>query len=82
MTGTFFTIAAFLQLLDEGNKRGNLKQKSQVIVTSSVSAFSRASSSGFAYSGSKAAIVHMSKQLSSCLGPYEIRVNVIAPGSK
>lgn len=82
MTGTVFTIAAFLQLLDEGNKRGNLKQKSQIIVTSSVSAFSRATMVGFAYSGSKAALVHISKQLSSILGPYDIRVNVIAPGCK
>ncbi|KAL6890030.1 NAD(P)-binding protein [Trichoderma evansii] len=80
MTGTFFTVAAFLQLLDEGNKRGNLKQKSQIIVTSSINAFSRGSLVGFAYSGSKAAVVHISKQLSSCLGPYDIRVNVIAPG--
>ena len=81
-TGMFFTVAAFLQLLDEGNKRGNLKQKSQIIATSSVSAFSRISLVGFAYCGSKAAAVHISKQLSSCLGPYDIRVNVIAPGCK
>lgn len=81
VTGTFFTVAAFLELLDEGNKRGgNLKQRSQIIVTSSVSAFSRRSAAGFAYCGSKAAVVHMSKQLSSCLGPYDIRVNIIAPG--
>ncbi|KAL7918581.1 NAD(P)-binding protein [Trichoderma austrokoningii] len=80
MTGTFFTVAAFLELLGEGNNHGNLKQKSQVIITSSVSGFSRSSASGFAYSGSKAAMVHISKQLSSCLVPYDIRVNVIAPG--
>ncbi|KAL7940030.1 NAD(P)-binding protein [Trichoderma barbatum] len=79
-TGAFFTVVAFLQLLHEGNKRGNLKQKSQIIVTSSVSAFSRSSLVGFAYCGSKAAMVHISKQLSSLLGPYDIRVNVIAPG--
>ncbi|KAF6796947.1 short chain dehydrogenase reductase [Colletotrichum musicola] len=78
-TGVFFTVAAFLELLDEGNKRGNFKQRSQVIATSSVGAFNRVPM-GFAYGASKSAVVHMFKQLSTVLVPFNIRANVIAPG--
>lgn len=79
-TGVFNTAAAFLGLLDEGNKRGNLKQKSQIIATSSIGAFNRSPLLGYAYGGSKAAVVHIFKQLSTSLVPYGIRANVIAPG--
>ncbi|KZL79227.1 short-chain dehydrogenase reductase, partial [Colletotrichum incanum] len=78
-TGVFFTVAAFLELLDEGNKRGNFKQRSQVIATSSIGAYNR-QPMGFAYGSSKAAVVHMFKQLSTVLVPFNIRANVIAPG--
>ncbi|OLN86609.1 Rhamnolipids biosynthesis 3-oxoacyl-[acyl-carrier-protein] reductase 3 [Colletotrichum chlorophyti] len=78
-TGVFFTVAAFIELLDEGNKRGNFKQRSQVIATSSIGAFNR-KPMGFAYGSSKAAVVHMFKQLSTVLTPFSIRANVIAPG--
>ncbi|KAJ0382808.1 hypothetical protein COL922a_011777 [Colletotrichum nupharicola] len=78
-TGVFFTVAAFLELLDEGNKRSNFKQRSQVIATSSIGAFNR-QPMGFAYGASKSAVVHMMKQLSTVLVPYDIRSNVIAPG--
>jgi NAD(P)-dependent dehydrogenase (short-subunit alcohol dehydrogenase family) len=37
---------------------------------------------GFAYPSSKAAATQMIKQLSKAFVPYDIRVNVIAPGSK
>ncbi|KAI1469071.1 NAD(P)-binding protein [Daldinia caldariorum] len=79
-TGVFFTIAAFLELLDEGNKRGNWKQRSQVIAISSIGAYNRVPAAGFAYGSSKAGVVHMMKQLSTALVPYSIRSNVIAPG--
>jgi NAD(P)-dependent dehydrogenase (short-subunit alcohol dehydrogenase family) len=80
--GVFNTVAAFLELLDAGNKRGNLKQRSQVIATSSIGAFNRSPLLGYAYGGSKAAVVHIFKQLSTSLGPYDIRANVIVPGCK
>ncbi|KAI0845899.1 NAD(P)-binding protein [Daldinia vernicosa] len=79
-TGVFFTVAAFLELLDEGNKRGNLKQKSQVIATSSIGAYNRIPAAGYAYGSSKAGVIHMMKQLATALVPYSIRSNVIAPG--
>ncbi|KAI1139285.1 NAD(P)-binding protein [Hypoxylon sp. FL0543] len=80
VTGVFNTIAAFLELLDEGNKRGNLKQKSQVIATSSIGAYNRVPLAGYAYGPSKAAVIHMMKQFATSLVPYGIRSNIIAPG--
>lgn len=81
-TGAFNTVAAFLQLLGEGNKKGNVTQKSQVIATSSIGAFNRSLTQGYAYGGSKAAVVHIFKQLATTLVPYDIRSNIIAPGCK
>lgn len=79
-TAMFNTAIAFLELLDQGNKRGNLKQKSQIIATSSIGGFNRSPLLGFAYGGSKAAVIHIIKQLSTFLGSHEIRANAIAPG--
>ncbi|KAI1385686.1 NAD(P)-binding protein [Hypoxylon trugodes] len=78
--GVFNTVVAFLELLDEGNKRGGLKQKSQVIATSSIGAYNRSPFASYAYSSSKAAVIHMMKQFATSLVPYDIRANVIAPG--
>uniref|UniRef100_A0A8H7K969 Uncharacterized protein n=1 Tax=Bionectria ochroleuca TaxID=29856 RepID=A0A8H7K969_BIOOC len=79
-TGAFNTVAAFLQLLDQGNKQGNISQKSQVVVTSSIGAFNRRPGLGYSYSASKAAVTHIFKQLATTLVPYDIRANIIAPG--
>jgi NAD(P)-dependent dehydrogenase (short-subunit alcohol dehydrogenase family) len=80
-TAAWYTIASFLELLDEGNKKGNA-QNSQAIVTSSIGGFNRNIPAGFAYGQSKAAATHMVKQLATQLVPYSIRANAIAPGSK
>ncbi|KAH6614491.1 hypothetical protein B0J18DRAFT_301790 [Chaetomium sp. MPI-SDFR-AT-0129] len=97
VTGAYFTILAFLELLDEGNKRAVKGEgfgkplvegsdvpsvQSQVIVTSSVAAFSRMHISSPAYLGSKAAILQLTKQMSSNLAVYGIRANALAPGCK
>jgi NAD(P)-dependent dehydrogenase (short-subunit alcohol dehydrogenase family) len=79
-TGVFNTVTAFLELLHEGNQRGDLKQKSQVIATSSIGAYNRNVFAGYAYGSSKAGVVHMMKQFATSLVPYNIRSNVIAPG--
>jgi len=79
-TACWYTIVAFLGLLDEGNKRGNLEQKSQVIATASIGGFNRTTPGGFAYGQSKAAVIHMVKQLATGLAPFDIRSNAIAPG--
>lgn len=81
-TGVYYTTIAFLDLLDAGNKKANLAQDSQVIVTSSVAGFSRFLASSFSYSTSKAAVTHLVKMLSTFFAQnsLRIRVNVIAPG--
>ncbi|KAI1762227.1 short chain dehydrogenase [Hypoxylon sp. FL1150] len=94
VTGTYFTILAFLELLDEGNKQalkggfgapvtpGSDVQsiQSQVIITASISGFSRQFFSAPAYAGSKASLIHLTKHTSSNLRAYSIRVNALAPG--
>jgi len=80
VSGVFYTVIAFLGLLDKGNKKGNVEQKSQVIATSSIGSFNRATPGGYAYGQSKAAVTHLSKQLATGLVPYSIRSNVLAPG--
>ncbi|KAI1816261.1 NAD(P)-binding protein [Poronia punctata] len=80
VTGVFNTVTAFLTLLDAGNKKHEKKQRSQIIAISSIGAYNRVPLAGYAYGASKAAVVHMMKQLSTGLVPYGIRCNVIAPG--
>ncbi|KAF9782573.1 hypothetical protein IL306_010773, partial [Fusarium sp. DS 682] len=63
LISTYYTIIAFLELLDEGNKRGITPQLSQVIAISSIGGFSRTSSTGFGYSTSKAALHHLMEML-------------------
>lgn len=82
VTGVFFSIVAFLDLLDAGNKKGNVEQKSQVIATSSVGGFNRYPWTGYDYGTSKAAVVHLMKQCATAFASYQIRSNIIAPGCK
>ena len=83
VTGTFYTIVAFLDLLDAANHRSATsfpRPKSQVIVISSISGFIRLPGGSFSYGPSKAAATHMGKQLATSFAPYKIRFNTIAPG--
>ncbi|KAK7991885.1 hypothetical protein PG996_013102 [Apiospora saccharicola] len=79
-SAVWYTTMAFLPLLDAGNKRGNVWQKSQVIATSSIAGFNKVNTGGFAYGQSKAACTHLMKQLSVSLPTFDIRANVICPG--
>lgn len=79
-SAVYYTIVAFLMLLDAGNKKGNVSQRSQVIATSSIAGFSRNAPGGSPYGQSKAATTLLLKQLSTTLVPYRIRANVLAPG--
>jgi NAD(P)-dependent dehydrogenase (short-subunit alcohol dehydrogenase family) len=76
----WYSVMAFLILLDKGNKKGNVQQRSQVIATSSIGGFNRTAPGGYAYGQSKAATTHMMKQLATALSPYRIRSNAICPG--
>ncbi len=93
VTGAFFTMLAFLELLDAGNKKA-LKGgfgaplegssvpvvQSQVIFTASIAAYMRHRVTAPAYAGSKAAVVQLTKQAAHLLSPYGIRANALAPG--
>jgi NAD(P)-dependent dehydrogenase (short-subunit alcohol dehydrogenase family) len=72
-TAVWYTAMAMLKLLDAGNKRGNVEQSSQVVITSSVAAFNRKAPGGWAYGQSKAAVTHIVKQLSVVLPTWNIR---------
>lgn len=96
VTAAFFTMTAFLELLDAGNKNalnGGFGKplspgsdvpaiQSHVIFTTSVSAFSRHWSSTPPYMASKVAIMQVTKHASTQLARFGIRVNAIAPGRK
>ena len=79
-SSVFFSIIAFLGLLHAGNEKGNVVQKSQVVVTSSIGGYNRNVPAGYAYGQSKAAATHLVKQMATNLVPYEIRANALAPG--
>ncbi|KAJ9220240.1 hypothetical protein DTO027B5_1246 [Paecilomyces variotii] len=78
--GVFYTIAAFIGLLDAGNRKGNVSQKSQVVAIGSVAGQSRAVSCGYAYGMSKAAMALLMKQMMAVLTVHGIRGNMIASG--
>lgn len=82
-TAVYYTAVAFLELLDEGNKRATAagEPTSQVIITSSIGGFRRDSGVfSISYGSSKAAATHMGKTLANTFKDWKIRVNVIAPG--
>jgi NAD(P)-dependent dehydrogenase (short-subunit alcohol dehydrogenase family) len=93
-TATYFTLLAFLELLDAGNARAvaggfgkPVKEgskvpgiQSQVLVTSSVGAFLRDGTSVPAYMASKSALIALVKHACSGLASVGIRVNALAPG--
>lgn len=59
-TGVFLCVVQFLELLDAGNRKGNVVMKSQVIATSSIGGLHRMPIAGsYAYSASKAGTTHM-----------------------
>lgn len=69
----WYTSMACLGLLDAGNKKGNVEQSSQVIVTSSIASFNKKAPGGWAYGQSKAAATLAMKQLSVSLPQWGLR---------
>jgi NAD(P)-dependent dehydrogenase (short-subunit alcohol dehydrogenase family) len=85
-TAAYYTILAFLELLDLGNQRKTTTKndtpyvKSQVIATASMAGFLRDARFGFAYSSSKAALVSLIKTFATYCVPWGIRFNAVALG--
>ncbi|KAJ5945760.1 hypothetical protein N7454_002599 [Penicillium verhagenii] len=87
VTGAYYTVLAFLPLLDAANKRRAAPQAgvlaaptAQVVITGSIAGFNRKPPFSFAYNASKAAVHHLIKMLSTSFTSYDIRVNGISPG--
>lgn len=80
-TALYYTVIAFLELLDAGNKSGKYPAgKSQVIATASTASFLRNPRAGYAYLSSKAAVISLIKSFSTFCVPWGIRFNAIAAG--
>src|SRR5204863_7166829 len=76
----FNTIRLFAPLLQ---KRASVEDPSRVIITASVAGIgigNLGNHGTFGYSASKAAAIHLTKNLAVELGPRGILVNAIAPG--
>ncbi|KIX93238.1 uncharacterized protein Z520_11093 [Fonsecaea multimorphosa CBS 102226] len=76
----FYTVQKFAPLLQ---KRASTENPSRVIVTASVAGIgvgSLGENATFAYSASKAAAIHLAKNLAVELGPRGIITNAVAPG--
>jgi NAD(P)-dependent dehydrogenase (short-subunit alcohol dehydrogenase family) len=64
-------------------KKGTIEDPSRVIITASVAGIgvgTLGKNATFGYSASKAAVIHLTKNLAVELGPRHILVNAIAPG--
>jgi len=84
-TAAFYTMVAFLPLLDAGNNHKSSPTAgttitSQFIITGSIGALSKRPGMGFAYAASKAGTILMMKQIAAMMVPYNIRCNIINPG--
>ncbi|KAI9368105.1 hypothetical protein BJX61DRAFT_242129 [Aspergillus egyptiacus] len=76
----FFTIQKFFPLLSAKATRDD---PGRVIITGSVAGITLGSlgnNASFSYSASKAAVLHMTRNLAVELGPRHVLVNAIAPG--
>jgi NAD(P)-dependent dehydrogenase (short-subunit alcohol dehydrogenase family) len=83
VTGVYYSVLAFLKLLNTGNAARNRfrpEVTSQIVAVSSIAGYSRLRGASFAYNSSKAALTHLMKHLSSFCGRWNIRCNTIAPG--
>ncbi|KIW06750.1 uncharacterized protein PV09_02441 [Verruconis gallopava] len=79
-----YSVLAFLRLLDRGNRAHNQFRDgvaSQVVAVSAVPGCARLKAASFAYGSSKAALAHLMKHLSVWCARWNIRCNVVAPGS-
>ncbi|CAK7222140.1 hypothetical protein SBRCBS47491_004768 [Sporothrix bragantina] len=84
-SSVFYCYMGFLNLLAAGNTLDASPTKalgidSQFLVTSSIAGLSRTPGMGYAYSTSKAGVIHMVKMLAHNFAHLHIRANCFAPG--
>ncbi|CAK7245884.1 MAG: hypothetical protein STHCBS139747_007489 [Sporothrix thermara] len=84
-SSVFYCYIGFLNLLAAGNTLDASPTKtlgidSQFLVTSSIGGLSRLPGMGYAYSTSKAGVIHMVKMLAHNFAHLHIRANCFAPG--
>ncbi|TBU25518.1 NAD-P-binding protein [Dichomitus squalens] len=82
VSAVWYNTVCFLDLLDAGNKRGNMPGvTSQILTVSSGGAFRKDDKVfSVSYTLSKSAATHLGKMLAYFLKDWQIRSNVIAPG--
>jgi NAD(P)-dependent dehydrogenase (short-subunit alcohol dehydrogenase family) len=73
LTGAFVTLQAAARHMKS-------RRSGSIIVTASVAALRTSSLPGHAYHASKAGVAHLVKLVATELGPFNVRVNGIAPG--
>jgi NAD(P)-dependent dehydrogenase (short-subunit alcohol dehydrogenase family) len=73
VSGVWFPSIAFLGLLNKGNERQNVVQKSQIVTIGSVGAFIRILGTSFTYNPSKAAANHLAKMMATNFVQWGIR---------
>ncbi|KAL3460583.1 NAD(P)-binding protein [Aspergillus heterothallicus] len=80
--GVFYTLAAFIPLLDAGNKNrsADRTQRSQAVAIASIAGQNRNATGGCAYGMSKAAVIQLMGQMNRVLAPLGIRGNTLSPG--
>lgn len=81
--GTIKTVSAMVPLLETAAAQNAHREPSRVIVTSSIFGLVVPrvdQSTAILYSTSKAALIHLSRNLAIALGPRNITVNSISPG--
>lgn len=76
----FYSAQKFAPLLE---KRASIKNPSRIIITASIAGLgvgTTGENATFSYSASKAAVIHLAKNLAVDLGPRGILTNAVAPG--
>jgi len=78
--GQYFVAVAMLPLLAKGSKNRPGHSPTVINITSVAGVVKISDMGQFAYSTSKAAAIHLTRQLASVFAPLRVRVNSIAPG--
>jgi NAD(P)-dependent dehydrogenase (short-subunit alcohol dehydrogenase family) len=73
LTGTFATVQSAARIM-------KVQRRGSIIVTASISALKTSPLPAYAYHAAKAGVAQMVRVAAKELGPYNVRINAIAPG--